>query len=178
MWMLCLPHLFAHALVWCHRVFVKSLVTALNWGVCLVEELTDCHVDLAVDEFVLWTELEERARHQPDCRESHSSFPLENWLASWSDWQDFPVSCQEATLHDWKIYIRKCSSIKDRQLTAWKTGSYTLLMCVRVWFSACWVLLSWVFGHYTTSSSQRAIWLVYKTFRLRSSQHDSMPAHH
>ncbi|KAF3691494.1 hypothetical protein EXN66_Car007169 [Channa argus] len=47
-----------------------------------------CCVDLAVDEFVLWTRLGERAlvmgqtvaRHNP-------ASPPENWLASCTDWQ-------------------------------------------------------------------------------------------
>lgn len=52
--------------------------------------------------FVDLSELGERAWRQTDCSKSHSSLPLENWLASCSDWQD-------------------CSSIMDGQRTTWKT---------------------------------------------------------
>lgn len=109
-------HVSLHS--WCS--LMESWATALSWGVCLVYELTVCHVDLAVDEFVLWTELGERSWRKTDCGESHSSFPRENWLASCSDWQaeeeGLPTWLQRSHTA-WPENVHEAALINNRRTT-------------------------------------------------------------
>lgn len=73
------------------------------WGVCLVDELTASHVDLAVNEFVLRTELGERpwrqtyvAGHTPASPWRTDKHPA---LTGKQKRKDSPLDCRGATLH-------------------------------------------------------------------------------
>lgn len=159
---------------WMSQGLVEGWVTALSWGVCLFDELTACHVDLAMDEFVLWTELGEGASWQTDCGESHSSFPLENWLASCSDWQaeeeGLPTWAQRShtarleNVHKAALINNgvATNNLKDFGLNTQVHGF--VFACVCVWVLCCvdasfyFIIWSFIVKHFVKSVLIWALW--------------------